>query len=102
MPLPGQGDQPWHIDWIPRRKPKDPVRSVLASLLLDDYTKENGTTRLVPGSHKYLKPPDEDGYFFQDHPNQIYVEAPRGSLLIYDINIWHREAKNLNGKKKTS
>ena len=20
MPLPGQGDQPWHIDWIPREK----------------------------------------------------------------------------------
>ena len=72
----------------------------MASLLLDDYTKENGTTRLVPGSHKYLKPPDEDGYFFQDHPNQIYVEAPRGSLLIYDINIWHRGSKNLNGKKE--
>ena len=100
MPLPGQGDQPWHVDWIPRRKPKDPIRSVLASLLLDDYTRENGTTRLVPGSHKYYKPPDEDGYFFQDHPNQIYIEAPRGSLLIYDINIWHRGSKNLNGKKR--
>ena len=44
MPLPGKGEQPWHVDWIPRKKESDPIRSVLSSLLLDDYTKENGTT----------------------------------------------------------
>ena len=46
MPLPKKGAQPWHIDWMPRRKSSDPIRSVLTSLLLDDYTKENGTTRM--------------------------------------------------------
>lgn len=100
MPLPGQGDQPWHIDWIPRRKKKDPIRSVLSSLLLDDFTKENGTTRVVPGSHKFLKSPDEEGYYYQDHPDQIYIEAPRGTLFVYDINLWHRGSKNINGKKR--
>jgi len=100
MPFPGKGDQPWHIDWMPRRKKSDPIRSVLSSLLLDDFTKENGTTRVVPGSHKLLKSPAEDGYTFQDHPNQKYIEAPRGSLLIYDINLWHRGSQNLNGKKR--
>ena len=82
MPFPGKGDQPWHIDWIPRRKSKDPIRSVLSSLLLDDFIKENGATRIVPGSHKSLKSPEEEDYIYQDHPNQKYIEAPRGSLLI--------------------
>ena len=100
MPFPGKGEQPWHIDWVPRKKDKDPVRSVLTSLLLDDYTKENGTTRIVPGSHKWLKQPFEDGYYFQDHPQQKYIEAPKGTLLIYDINLWHCGTKNINGKKR--
>ena len=100
MPLPGKGEQPWHIDWAPRKKEKDPIRSVLTSLLLDDYTKENGTTRVVPGSHKWFKQPSDEGYSFQDHPEQKYIEARKGTLLIYDINLWHCGTKNLNGKKR--
>lgn len=100
MPFPGKGDQDWHVDWIPRRKKTDPVRSVLSSLLLDDFTIENGATRIIPGTHKELYPPNEIGYFNQDHPNQIYIEAPRGTLFIYDINLWHRASKNINGKKR--
>ena len=48
MPFPGKGEQPWHVDWIPRKSNQDPIRSVLTSLLLDDFTKDNGTTRVVP------------------------------------------------------
>ena len=100
MPLPGQGDQNWHVDWVPRRKMSDPVRSVLCSLLLDDFTKENGATRIVPGTHNKLYPPDEEGYYEGDHPEEVYIEAPRGTMLIYDINLWHRGSTNFNGKKE--
>lgn len=100
MPLPGQGDQNWHVDWVPRRKESDPVRSVLCSLFLDDFTKENGATRVVPGTHKKLYPPDEDGYYKQKHPDEVYIEAPRGTMFIYDINLWHRGSRNINGKKR--
>ena len=100
MPLPGKGEQPWHIDWMPRKKLGDPVRSALISLLLDDYTIENGTTKVVPGSHKFFKQPSDDGYFLQDHPQQRFIIAPKGSLLIYDVNLWHCGTKNKNGKKR--
>ena len=78
----------------------DPVRSVLCSLLLDDFTKENGATRIVPGTHNKLYPPDEEGYYEGDHPEEVYIEAPRGTMLIYDINLWHRGSTNFNGKKR--
>ena len=100
MPFPGTGEMPWHIDWMPRKKNSEPIRSVLSSLLLDDYYKENGSTSVIPGSHKFLKAPDEDGYIYQEHPDAVYVEAPRGSLLIWDINLWHRGNKNINGKRR--
>tara|TARA_B100000959_G_C14876253_1_gene580540 strand:- start:264 stop:1205 length:942 start_codon:yes stop_codon:yes gene_type:complete len=100
MPLPGTGEMPWHVDWIPRKKSSDPVMSVLNFLLLDDYTKENGTTRVIPGSHKFLKQPSDEGYYFQDHPDQKYVEAPRGSLILCDVNVWHAGTKNQNGKNR--
>jgi len=100
MPLPGKGAQPWHIDWIPRESNADPVRSVLGSLLLDDYTKENGTTRLVPGTHKLLGEPKKYGYINQDHPDEKYIEAPRGSLLIYNINLWHAGTICKNGRPR--
>ena len=83
-----------------KKKNSDPIRSVLTSFLLDDYTQANGTTRVVPGSHKFLKTPAEAGYYYQDHPEQKYIEARKGSLLIYDINLWHCGTKNLNGQKR--
>lgn len=100
MPLSGMGAQPWHIDWIPRRRKEDPVRSALTSLFLDDYTKENGTTRVVPGTHKFLGEPSDYGYKDEPHPNERYIEAPRGSLLLYDINLWHGGTNCSNGKPR--
>ena len=35
-----------------------------------------------------------------DHPEEVYIEAPRGTMLIYDINLWHRGSTNFNGKKE--
>ena len=68
--------------------------------LWDDYTKENGTTRLVPGTHKLLGEPKKYGYINQDHPDEKYIEAPRGSLLIYNINLWHAGTICKNGRPR--
>lgn len=101
MPLPGMGEQPWHIDWTPRKHQNDPVRSALTSLFLDDFTKENGTTRVVPGTHKLLGDPNDYGYNNEkSHPNEKYMEAPRGSLLMYNINLWHAGTVCKNGKPR--
>ena len=100
MPLPGMGGQKLHIDWIPRKRKSEPFRSALVSLLLDDYTKENGTTRIVPGTHKLLGQPSDYGYADNPHPDEEYIEAPRGSLFIYNVYLWHAGGVCKNGKPR--
>lgn len=100
MPFQGEGEQAWHIDWVPRKKFNDPIMSVLTFICLDDFNRENGATRVIPGSHKFLKAPDSENLYFQDHPDQVYIEAKKGTLFICDVNLWHAGSKNLNGKKR--
>ena len=77
--LPGKGDQMWILIG-PRRSEKDPIRSVLTSLLLDDFNIENGTTRVVPdhinGLRHLLK-----GLFLSRSPrSKIYNCAKRNNV----------------------
>src|SRR5207249_11088865 len=55
-PLQGYGQQGLHADWVPRA-PSEPFRIVTAIWPLDDFTPNNGATRLVPGTHRLLTPP---------------------------------------------
>jgi ectoine hydroxylase-related dioxygenase (phytanoyl-CoA dioxygenase family) len=49
--LPGYGLQGLHSDWG-RRNAAEPYHLVNSIWLLDDFTPENGATRLVPGTHR--------------------------------------------------
>lgn len=56
-----------------------------ATLLLTDYTKDDGAFAYVPGSHKLARHPAGD-----EHATEaVAVEAPRGSLLIHHGALWH-------------
>ncbi len=59
--------------------------------LLDDFTTENGATRIVPGSHKsgMAGPPDgmEVKHVFQ-------LIAPAGSVLVFNGQCWHGGGAN--------
>ena len=57
--LPGEGLQRLHVDWRGGVAPGDYY--VCNSIwLLDDFTAENGATRVVPGSHRSGKAPKEE------------------------------------------
>lgn len=59
---------------------------------LDDFTRENGATEVLVGSHLWHRPPtDADA----DIP-LIPVEAPAGSVLAFESRLWHRTGANLS------
>lgn len=98
--LPGQGLQHLHADW------SDPVApgeyQVCNSLwLLDDFTPENGATRVVPGSHRSGKMPSEEmGDPGQPHPNEIQLLAPAGTVVVFNSHTWHGGTLNRTQSKR--
>ena len=93
-PLPGYGQQGLHADWMARAK-GEPFRIVTSIWLLDDFTEDNGATRLVPGTHLLLNPPSKS---FADpasrHPNQKRIVARAGSVLVFNGHTWHSGTRN--------
>jgi ectoine hydroxylase-related dioxygenase (phytanoyl-CoA dioxygenase family) len=93
-PLQGFGQQGLHMDWTTGRI--DGVSYVATAIcLLDDFTAENGATRVVPGSHTYAKPPAKaiaDPAYV--HPQQVVVTAQAGSVLFFNGHLLHSGARN--------
>jgi ectoine hydroxylase-related dioxygenase (phytanoyl-CoA dioxygenase family) len=92
---PGSGQQFIHKD---RSSKQAVVQSPLQSRFiwcLDDFTEENGATRMVPGSQHW--PADLTGATTYE---SVPAEAPRGSLLIYDDRILHGTGANLSADKE--
>lgn len=59
---------------------------------LDDFTPENGSTRVVPGSHKRKEFAKDN----KTYPDEVDLIMPKGSVVIYDGGLWHG-----SGEKKT-
>jgi len=86
---PGKGLQKLHVDW---KEAVDPGEfKVCNSIwLLDDFSVANGATRLVPGSHLRGKvPTDEMEDPEATHPEEIILEAPAGTVVIFNSHVWH-------------
>ena len=59
--------------------------------LLEDFSPENGGTRLVPGSHRFSEGPQPE---CSSHPDEIRIEAPKGSVLLFNGAVWHSAGAN--------
>ena len=59
--------------------------------LLTDFNRDNGSTVLVPGSHKWCRNPVASETLIGEGGNDqaIPVEAAAGSLLVFHGNTWH-------------
>ncbi len=57
---------------------------------LTDFTEENGTTFVWPGSHLSREVPDPE----QGASGAIQVKAPAGSAIIWDAALWHQGGVN--------
>ena len=78
-----------HVD-CPRLIP-DYVTNMGATILLDDFTEENGATWFLPKSHHMSELPAED-YFYKNAQRLI---APAGSVWFFNARVWHAGGNNL-------
>lgn len=100
MALPGQGHQAFHADWRSGVEPGDYY--VCNSMwLLDDFTAENGATRVVPGSHRSGKHPrDALADATHQHPGELQLIAPSGAVIIFNSHLWHAGGLNQTGSRR--
>lgn len=99
---PGSGHQQLHVDW--KNSVVNGVFKVCNSIwLLDDFTGQNGATRIVPGTHKSGILPNEG---MEDtsasHPNEIKILGPAGSVFIFNSHVWHGGTTNYSSKDRRS
>lgn len=93
-PLPGFGQQGLYNDWLPRT-PSEPFSLVTTLWLLDDFTQDNGATRLIPGSHLTPNPlPKSMQAPESRHPDQKIIVAKAGSVLVFNGHLWHGGTRN--------
>ena len=84
----------WHVDaplgQLPEPLPEFPL-TLQNVWMLDDFTAENGATRVVPGSHKRRRRPAWAGGRMED---EVILTAPAGSMAVWLSNTWHRVGPN--------
>jgi ectoine hydroxylase-related dioxygenase (phytanoyl-CoA dioxygenase family) len=98
--LPGQGLQALHADF---GHPVEPgAYEVCNSIwLLDDFTPENGATRVVPGSHRRgTMPSDEMPNPGADHPDQLQLTGAAGTVVVFNSHLWHGGTLNRTDKPR--
>lgn len=84
---PGAGGMHLHADQYYVPQPWTAPFAVNVAWLLDDFTDENGATRVIPRSHRAL--PD-----FGAPIETVPVEGPAGSIMVMDGRLWHQTGEN--------
>jgi ectoine hydroxylase-related dioxygenase (phytanoyl-CoA dioxygenase family) len=95
-------DQPLHVDTRKHGIP-DALGYYVCTVawMLDDFTLQNGATRIVPGTHKSGKLPKEvmaDPN--QSHPDEVVGVGKAGDALIFNGHCWHAGGSNTTDKTR--
>jgi ectoine hydroxylase-related dioxygenase (phytanoyl-CoA dioxygenase family) len=77
-----------HVD-SPRLIPGYPT-NMGATILLDDFTEENGATWFIPCSHRLAEAPSDE-VFYAAAKRLI---APAGSVFYFNARLWHAGGRN--------
>lgn len=66
-------------------------------VMVDDFTQDNGATRLVPGSHLAAERPTDE----QLEARTVRAIGKAGGIVLFNSNLWHAAAPNLtSGPRK--
>jgi hypothetical protein len=63
--------------------------------MLDDFTTENGTLRVVPGTHRSgRRPQDALADPRAPHPDEVLVTGRAGDVVVMNSHLWHGGTAN--------
>ena len=117
--LPGETAQALHFDdaFYPIARPRPPI-GVSVIWAIDDFTSQNGTTQVIPGSHHWgdatpagvsddpaIKTPrlGPDRHPAPDatlKAQLVDVLMPAGTAVIFPGTLWHRGGANLSDARR--
>ena len=86
--------QPFHVDMglLPDSKGYSTCNCVW---MLDDFTVENGALRVIPGSHRWGKrPQDALPDVYAHHPQEVLVTGRAGTVVVMNAHAWHGGTAN--------
>ena len=72
--------------------PSRPI-AINVIICLDDFTKKNGGTYILPGSHRFEVFPSKN---YRDK-NEMQIEIKTGDAFIFDSLLFHRAGANNTG-----
>jgi ectoine hydroxylase-related dioxygenase (phytanoyl-CoA dioxygenase family) len=98
---PGSGVQPIHRDNQPLFGTElgvpHPAVSVVLNIPLCDFTEENGSTEVWPGTHLIVDAAPQDAKALEERVGNlasVRTNVRAGSLILRDLRTWHRGMPN--------
>lgn len=92
--------QPFHVDMglLPDSKGYSTCNCVW---MLDDFTIENGALRVIPGSHRWgKKPQDALPDVYAHHPQEVLITGQAGTVVVMNAHAWHGGTANRTPRER--
>jgi ectoine hydroxylase-related dioxygenase (phytanoyl-CoA dioxygenase family) len=71
--------------------------------MLDDFTRENGPIRVVPGSHRWGKlPQDALADPKASHAEEAFITGKAGTVVVMNAHAWHGGTANRTARPRTA
>ncbi len=97
---PGTHAQELHVD-VSRNSVDWPLLGFI--LMVDDFRPDNGTTRFVPGSHRWPGTPEDAMPDIRAaHEAEVLACGTAGSLLVFNGSVWHGHTANASDQPRRS
>lgn len=80
-----------------------PATGIVVNIPLCDFTEENGSTEVWPGSHLIVDTPDDEGVELNERSQALAsrrVNVPAGSIVLRDPRVWHRGTPNRSTQER--
>jgi ectoine hydroxylase-related dioxygenase (phytanoyl-CoA dioxygenase family) len=92
--------QPFHVDMglLPDQKGFAVCNCVW---MLDDFTQQNGALRIVPGSHRWgRRPQDVLSDLYAAHPQEMLITGRAGTVVVMNAHMWHGGTANRTDRER--